>query len=200
MFSYIQLELIVLTAIYGPQTRLYYTIKILILFKLCPVSLFMSIFVCRHVVVKKFQTQKNHLAFAWRLIMQHLLIRLVCQNIFQKICILAHLPTVWVWLVCVCPWCLWCVSVVCAALPLWDVSTVVSHFTCQVCSTGWVRPTPLAGRGRGPCHGASSWWDWGRPCIGPCAQPSEHHAEPPATCSRHILYLEMWHFHLSSFY
>lgn len=81
-------------------------------------------------------------------------------------------------------------SVVCAALPLWDVSTVVSHFTCQVCSTGWVRPAPLAGRGQGRCHEASSWLDWGRPCTGRSARPSEPHVEPPVTCSRHILYLE----------
>lgn len=78
----------------------------------------------------------------------------------------------------------------CVALPLRDVSTVVSHFTCQVCSTGWVRLARLAGPGQERCHEASSWLDWGRPCTGLSARPSEPHVEPPATCSRHILYWE----------
>lgn len=81
------------------------------------------------------------------------------------------------------------ICVVCAPTPLWDVSTVVSHFTCQVCSTGWVRPAPLAGRGPGRCLAASSWWDSGKCCTGLSARPSEPRAGPPATCSKHILYL-----------
>ncbi len=71
-------------------------------------------------------------------------------------------------------------------LPWWfsDVCTVVSHFTCQVYSTGWVAPVPLTGRGS---FAASSWLVYGRQPIRVFAAHSEPLASPHASCSSHIL-------------
>lgn len=76
-----------------------------------------------------------------------------------------------------------CVNV---CLPWWfsDVCTVGSRFTCQVYSTGWVRPVPLTGRGI--CV-ASSWLVWGKQPTRACVVRSVHLVSPPASCLNHIL-------------
>ena len=112
----------------------------------------------------------------------------VCVLCVCELCLFVR--CVFVYCVCLCVMCLSVVCVVCVCAPrhLRTSAQYVSHFTCQVCSTGWARPAPLAGRGWGRSLGASSWLVCGRLCTARSARRSALPAAPRATCSSHILH------------